>query len=217
MARVRSRRACLGSTDNLYRAPSSNRSTSARVTVPFSMPWFDAREQAAVAARAIARQGDDKRVPAWRRGAAPPLYPVADPTTSMKNADKTALIARIDAERGQRRAAERGERTYANPRNFAAGSLRQLDSRITAARPLTIVVYGVGSRHELPGHTGATHILEHLMFKGTEKLPGPEYERIVNGIGADTNAFTSDDLTASSSSIINMRALSFTASSTPML
>jgi TldD protein len=57
-----------------------------------------ALEQAAVAARAIARQGDDKRVPAWRRGAAAPLYPVADPTTSMKDADKTALIARIDAE-----------------------------------------------------------------------------------------------------------------------
>ena len=57
-----------------------------------------ALEQAAVAARAIARQGDDKRVPAWRRCAAAPLYPAADPTTSMKDADKTALIARIDAE-----------------------------------------------------------------------------------------------------------------------
>jgi TldD protein len=57
-----------------------------------------ALEQAAVAARAIARQGDDKRVPAWRRGAAPPLYPFADPTTSLPDADKTALIARIDAE-----------------------------------------------------------------------------------------------------------------------
>jgi TldD protein len=57
-----------------------------------------ALEQAAVAARAIVRQGDDKGVPAWRRGAAVPLYPVADPTTSMKDADKTALIARIDAE-----------------------------------------------------------------------------------------------------------------------
>ncbi len=56
-----------------------------------------ALEQAAAAARAIARQGDDKRVPAWRRGAAVPLYPVTDPTTSMQDADKTALITRIDA------------------------------------------------------------------------------------------------------------------------
>ena len=57
-----------------------------------------ALEQAAVAARAIARQGDDKRVPAWRRGTAVPLYPVADPTAGMKDADKTGLITRIDAE-----------------------------------------------------------------------------------------------------------------------
>jgi len=42
------------------------------------------------------------------------------------------------------RQADAGEKTFANPRNAAAGSLRQLDSRITAERPLAIYLYGLG-------------------------------------------------------------------------
>lgn len=54
-----------------------------------------------------------------------------------------------------------------------------------------------GSRDEVePGVTGFAHFFEHMMFRGTANLPGPEYDRVVNGMGADANAFTSDDLTA---------------------
>ncbi|HEY7752289.1 MAG TPA: NAD-dependent DNA ligase LigA [Steroidobacteraceae bacterium] len=52
-----------------------------------------------------------------------------------------------------RRAAEQGEKVFVNPRNAAAGSLRQLDPRLAAARPLEIYFYGAGlaEGRKLPG------------------------------------------------------------------
>ena len=53
-----------------------------------------------------------------------------------------------------------------------------------------------GSRNEVEaGHTGFAHFFEHMMFRGTEKYPAERYNEIVKEIGADSNAFTSDDLT----------------------
>jgi DNA ligase (NAD+) len=49
------------------------------------------------------------------------------------------------AELNEQRAAA-GEATFANPRNSAAGSLRQLDPKITASRPLSLWTYGIGAR-----------------------------------------------------------------------
>lgn len=56
--------------------------------------------------------------------------------------------------------------------------------------------YKVGSSYEVPGSTGLAHALEHMMFKGSSKLGPGESSRILRELGADENAFTSDDYTA---------------------
>lgn len=56
--------------------------------------------------------------------------------------------------------------------------------------------YKVGSSYEKPGSTGLAHALEHMMFKGSSKLGPGESSRILRELGAEENAFTSDDYTA---------------------
>ena len=76
--------------------------------------------------------------------------------------------AAFDKLNRQREAA--GEAVFANPRNAAAGTLKQLDSRAVAKRPLAIVLYGPG---ELRGLTCATQ-QEWLKLIAKAGLPGPE-------------------------------------------
>jgi len=58
------------------------------------------------------------------------------------------------------------------------------------------VWYRVGSRNEAWGKTGLSHMLEHMMFKGTKKI-GPEaFSKIIQENGGNDNAFTSNDYTA---------------------
>jgi len=54
-----------------------------------------------------------------------------------------AIMLIEDFEEMNRRQVEAGEKPFANPRNAAAGSLRQLDPRITASRPITLLCYGI--------------------------------------------------------------------------
>ena len=65
------------------------------------------------------------------------------------------IIRHKDFEMLNQRRLDTGESVFANPRNAAAGSLRQLDSKITAQRPLTLFVYGVGGVRGLSFSTQA--------------------------------------------------------------
>lgn len=58
------------------------------------------------------------------------------------------------------------------------------------------VWYRVGSRNEEWGKTGLSHMLEHMMFKGTKKVGPEEFAKIIQENGGDSNAFTSSDFTA---------------------
>ena len=59
-----------------------------------------------------------------------------------------------------------------------------------------MVWYRVGGADEPQGKSGIAHFLEHLMFKGTEKIPSGEFSKIVARLGGQDNAFTSQDITS---------------------
>jgi zinc protease len=58
------------------------------------------------------------------------------------------------------------------------------------------VWYKVGASYEHDGITGVSHVLEHMMFKGTDAHPPGEFSRIISENGGRENAFTSKDYTA---------------------
>ncbi len=55
--------------------------------------------------------------------------------------------------------------------------------------------YKVGGKNEIPGITGASHFLEHMMFKGAKKYGKNTIDFIIEGSGGSTNAYTTNDST----------------------
>ena len=82
-------------------------------------------------------------------------------------------------ERMNAQARERGEKVFVNPRNAAAGSLRVLDPRITAARPLRAFFYGLGALQGCSPPAGQMQLLELLRSLG---LPVAHEVRAVQGV-----------------------------------
>jgi DNA ligase (NAD+) len=67
---------------------------------------------------------------------------------------------------------EAGKQLFANPRNGAAGSLRQKDPRVTASRPLSVVVHGVGARDGISfeSQSGAYEVLKRLGLPTSDRF-----------------------------------------------
>jgi zinc protease len=65
--------------------------------------------------------------------------------------------------------------------------------------PGLVAYYSVvrtGSRNEVePGRSGFAHFFEHMMFRGTDRYPQEKYNDVIKAMGADSNAFTSEDMT----------------------
>jgi DNA ligase (NAD+) len=78
-----------------------------------------------------------------------------------------------------RRLVEAGDKPFANPRNAAAGSLRQKDPRVTATRPLHMVVHGIGA---LEGADGMTRLSEAYGLLKTWGLPTSRHNEVAEDL-----------------------------------
>ncbi|MFE2969578.1 NAD-dependent DNA ligase LigA [Streptomyces sp. NPDC059340] len=77
------------------------------------------------------------------------------------------------------RLVQSGDKPFANPRNAAAGSLRQKDPRVTASRPLHMVVHGIGA---LEGFEGLTRLSEAYTLLHSWGLPTTRYAKVVDDL-----------------------------------
>ncbi|MFJ9022861.1 NAD-dependent DNA ligase LigA [Streptomyces sp. NPDC102259] len=77
------------------------------------------------------------------------------------------------------RLVEAGDKPFANPRNAAAGSLRQKDPRVTASRPLHMVVHGIGA---LEGYEGLTRLSEAYDLLKAWGLPTSPHNKVVGDL-----------------------------------
>ena len=88
------------------------------------------------------------------------------------------FMKRADFEKLNRRQAGLGEKTFVNPRNAAAGAVRQLDPRITAKRPLSFSAYGIGVQRRWKMPARHSEVLDALERFG---LPVDRHRKVIRG------------------------------------
>jgi predicted Zn-dependent peptidase len=81
-------------------------------------------------------------------------------------------------------------------RTVLPGGLRVITESLPAVRSAAFGIWaGVGSRDETAGHIGATHYLEHLLFKGTKRRTALDISAAMDAVGGELNAFTAKEYT----------------------
>jgi len=102
-----------------------------------------------------------------------------DTTARMLEVRGELLMQRRDFDELNARQAEKGEKLFVNPRNAAAGSLRQLDPRLTAARPLSFFAYGIGGTDGVPLPDTHSKVMDLL---GDLHFPVSNLRDVVSGV-----------------------------------
>src|SRR5690242_20262796 len=81
-------------------------------------------------------------------------------------------------------------------RTVLPGGLRVITESLPTVRSASFGIWaGVGSRDEDLSHAGATHYLEHLLFKGTDKRTALDISAAIDAVGGELNAFTAKEYT----------------------
>ncbi|MGH3318918.1 MAG: M16 family metallopeptidase [Streptosporangiaceae bacterium] len=81
-------------------------------------------------------------------------------------------------------------------RTIVPGGLRVITEAVPSVRSAAIGIWvGIGSRDEEPMRRGATHFLEHLLFKGTKRRSALEIAATMDAVGGESNAFTAKEFT----------------------
>jgi DNA ligase (NAD+) len=144
--------------------------------IPLQIPVSGGQDSVSSNQRSVSDVGQLSflgNVPEENRQLPIPNYLVIRGEIFMNNKDFEKLNARL---------AENGERTYLNPRNTAAGSLRQLDPAITASRPLTILVYQVVYWEDEAGHQPPTAQSETLAWLKALGFPVSDIARTFDSL-----------------------------------
>src|ERR1700688_3167683 len=97
-------------------------------------------------------------------------------------------------------------------RTVLPGGLRVVTEFLPAVRSVALGIWvGVGSRDEDEAHAGATHYLEHLLFKGTHQRTALDISAAMDAVGGELNAFTAKEYTCYYARVARVQAAFETA------